>query len=492
LEPSVNLQQQLQRLIRARDWPAAAEACRRWIAQQPGHAAGWLTAGQIALAQDRLRDAAEAASEAERRAGDDAVLWDAIGTLLSRANQQRRALAAYERALALAPAESQFLFNRATVHRFLGKLEQAETDYDRVIELRPTDYQAWRNRSELRVQTPQRNHIAGLERLVAQPNLDWRASMELHYALAKEHEDLGQYPRAFECLQRGAGARRAHLRYDVANDVATVDWIIEAMPSAPRPPAAPDAGATATPIFILGLPRSGSTLVERILSSHSRVRSAGELKSLALAIVDAAQRRLGRPAATRRELITAATQLDFAALGRDYLERARAAGAEGACFIDKMPLNYLYCGWIHAALPGARIVHVSRGPMAACYAMYKTLFEDAYPFSYDLTDIGRYYLAYRRLMQHWQRVLPEGIVSLDYEALIADQLGATRRLLSACGLEWEPACADFQHNPAASTTASAAQVRRALYETSVSQWRHYQSQLSGLRALLLAGGIQVE
>ena len=156
-----------------------------------------------------------------------------------------------------------------------------------------------------------------------------------------------------------------------------------------------------------------------------------------------------------------------------------------------MPLNYLYCGWIRAALPAARIVHVSRGPMAACYAMYKTLFEDAYPFSYDLTDIGRYYLAYRRLMEHWQRIMPEAILSLSYEALIADQLGETRRLLAHCGLDWEPACADFQRNPAASTTASAAQVRRALYDSSVAQWRHYESQLEGLRALLRAGGLQV-
>lgn len=491
MEPPVNLQ--LQRLIQARDWPAASAACRQLNAQHPERAAGWLTLGQIALAQDRLREAHEAAGEAERRAGDDPVLWDAIGTLLSRANQQHRALAAYQRALALAPSESQFLFNRATVHRFLGQLEQAETDYDHVIALRPTDYQAWRNRSEVRVQTPQRNHIAALERLAAQPDLDWRASMELHYALAKEHEDLEQYPQAFENLQRGASARRAHLRYDVAQDVATVDWIIEALPAVP-PPAAPvtaTAGAE-TPIFILGLPRSGSTLVERILSSHSRVRSAGELKSLALAIVAAAQQRLGRHGAARRELIAAASQLDFAALGRDYLQRARAAGAEGPCFIDKMPLNYLYCGWIRAALPGARIVHVSRSPMAACYAMYKTLFEDAYPFSYDLTEIGRYYLAYRRLMEHWQRIMPQAILSLSYEALIADQLGESRRLLSACGLEWEPACAEFQRNPAASTTASAAQVRRPLYDSSVAQWRHYESQLGQLRALLLAGGIQAE
>jgi hypothetical protein len=130
--------------------------------------------------------------------------------------------------------------------------------------------------------------------------------------------------------------------------------------------------------------------------------------------------------------------------------------------------------------------------MAACYAMYKTLFEDAYPFSYDLGDIGRYYLGYRRLMEHWQRLMPATILSLRYEALIADQLGESRRLLQFCGLDWQPACAEFQRNPAASTTASAAQVRRPLYQSSVSQWRHYQAQLAQLRALLIDAGMHVD
>jgi tetratricopeptide (TPR) repeat protein len=481
---------QVQRLIQARDWPAAAAACRQLNAQHPGHAPGWLLAGQIALAQERLLEARDAAVAAQLRAGDDPLLWDAIGTLFSRANDQSRALAAYDRALMLSPGQPQLLFNRAAVYRFLGQLAQAESDYDRVIALRPTDYEAWRNRSDLRSQSAERNHVAALERL-APSAADWRATVQVQYALAKEYEDLGQYAQAFQCLQRGARARREHLRYDVANDVATVGWIIEAF-GCDSIVDADSGAATDAPIFILGLPRSGSTLVERILSAHSRVRSAGELKSLALAIVDAAQRRLGRPSASRRELIAAAAQLDCAALGRDYLQRARRAGAEGERCIDKMPLNYLYCGWIRRALPNARIVHVSREPLAACYAMYKTLFEDAYPFSYDLGDIGRYYLGYRRLMEHWQRLMPATILSLRYEALIADQLGESRRLLQFCGLDWQPACAEFQHNPAASTTASAAQVRRPLYDTSVSQWRHYQAQLAELRALLIDAGIHVE
>ncbi len=489
-----SLHQQVLRLIQARDWHAAAQACGLLNAQHPDLAAGWIAAGQIALALGRLGSACEAAAAAQRSAAADPVLWDAIGTLYSRGNDQQRALAAYDQAVALAPGNAHFLFNRAAVRRFLGALAQAEADYDRVIALKPADYEAYKNRSDLRTQTPERNHIAELESLVArQP--DWRAAVQLHYALAKEYEDLGDYRRSFSRLQRGARIRREHLRYDIATDVATVDWIIQAFPAAKAEAAqhaCADAPGAAAPIFIVGLPRSGSTLVDRILSSHSMVSSAGELKAFALAIVDAVRLQSGRSQMSRRELVAASASLDFAALGRDYLERARSAGASGVRFTDKMPLNYLYCGLIRRALPNARIVHVSRSPMAACYAMYKTLFEDAYPFSYDLAELAKHYLAYRRLMEHWQLTMPGAIFSLSYEALIADQLGQTRRLLDFCGLEWQEACAQFHQNPLATTTASAVQVRRPMYDSSVSQWRHYEAQLADLSRELIGGGIRVD
>ena len=181
--------------------------------------------------------------------------------------------------------------------------------------------------------------------------------------------------------------------------------------------------------------------------------------------------------------------LDFAALGQDYLRRARSAfGSDGRC-IDKLPLNYLYCGLILRALPNAKIIHMTRHPMAAGYAMYKTLFKDGYPFSYDLADIGRYYVGYRRLMDHWRLTMPGAIYELSYEQLIADQAGETRKLLAHCGLEWQEACADFHRNPTATTTASASQVRRPIYDSSVAQWRHYAAQLATLSDALASAGI---
>ncbi len=446
-----------------------------------------LKRAECLLGLGEARRAVEAAVAAQESAPPDPRLLDRIGHALSHAGDQAGALAAYEQAVALAPNEPHFIFNRASVRRFLGDLEGAEADYDRVITLKPTDYEAYLNRSELRTQTEGRNHVAVLEALLADRCADWRGEVAVRYALAKEYEDLGRYARSFENLARGASLRREHLRYDVEKDVATVDWITRAYPTVAKPHLAADSDA-AVPIFIVGLPRSGSTLVERILGSHSSVHAGGELPQFALAVVAAVNRIKGGAQLTRGELIRQSSLADFPALGRDYLRRVRAGGIDAHCFTDKMPLNYLYCGLIRRALPDARIVHVRRQPIAACYAIYKTLFQDGYPFSYDLEELGRYYVAYRRLMRHWSETLPGAIHELRYEDLIAEPRRETRRLLEFCGLDWQDACADFHSSNAPTTTASAAQVRRPLYDTSVSQWRNYRAQLSLLEQQLRSAG----
>lgn len=534
-DPAAHVQQYMQ----ARDWVGALAALEQALLRAPHSAALRLQQARCLLSLRRRREALGALDAAERCGVADPGLWDALGTLRSFANDQRRALACYDRAVALAPDVAAFRYNRASVRRFVGDLEGAESDYDRAIALNPGDCEAYLNRSELRVQTVARNHVAQLEALAAGPGRDWRSDVQICYALAKEYEDLGEYARSFAHLKRGAERRRQHLRYDVAIDAATVDWIIEAFPADvpnPAPPArdaqhdmappepsrslslSPSPSRTVSPspspnhlahpapsprphelpvrpltveapIFIVGLPRSGSTLVERILGRHSGVSSAGELDAFALALMAAVQRSSGRTRIPRRELVALSATLDFPALGRDYLARVQDAHGSAGQVIDKMPLNYLYCGLIRRALPDARIIHMVRHPMAVGYAMYKTLFKDGYPFSYDLDDLARYYVAYRRLMDHWQRSMPGVIHEVSYERLVADPLGETRRLLAHCGLDWEDACAEFHLNPSATTTASASQVRRPLYDSSVAQWRCYAAELAPLERALAAAGI---
>ena len=207
------------------------------------------------------------------------------------------------------------------------------------------------------------------------------------------------------------------------------------------------------------MPRTGTTLVERILGSHPEVHGAGELLSFPEALVAAVTALSGRRDVPREEMVARAAQVDFPALGRDYLARTRHVAPAGRRIVDKLPHNYLYCGLIHKALPGARIVHLVRHPMASCYAIYKTLFRQGYPFSYDLQELGSFYAGYRRLMAHWHLALPGVILDVNYEDLVMRQRETTQALLDYCGLDWHEGCLDFHANPAPSTTASAAQVQ---------------------------------
>jgi tetratricopeptide (TPR) repeat protein len=474
--------------MRSGAWAQALQQIDAVLAVKPAEARHLIYKAQCLMALRRKSDARAAAAAAEAFAPADAFVRNAAGTVYSYANDHARALESYDAALAHAPDSAQYLFNRAAVRRFLGDLEGAEKDYDRVIALRPADYEAYKNRSDLRTQSAQRNHIAQLQAALQVP-ADWRGEVQLRYALAKEYEDLGAYPESFEMLRQGAGRQRQHMRYDVTTDVATVQWIIDAFPLAPAGGADLPGGAADSPIFVLGLPRSGSTLVERILTSHSSLSAAGELDAFALALVAAVRRHTGHKRLAREQLVAQAALVDFAALGHDYLRRARSELETPGRFVDKMPLNYLYCGLIRRALPRAKIIHVTRHPMAACFAMYKALFKDAYPFSYDLGEIAHYYAGYRRLMEHWLAAMPGEIYSVSYEALVADQLGESRKLLAFCGLEWQEACGRPHENRAASTTASAAQIRQPVYASALNQWRHYAGQLAALSADLVAAGI---
>lgn len=513
--------QEVTRLLQIGDLSSAEALCHRLTTEFPEFLAGWHSASFIALcrgqisraaqmierslagspadpryllqharvlaAQRRLADSIDSAGRAASAAARDAQLLDAIGSFYNSVGEHQRAYEVYSQAIALDPSRPLFRFNRATVQRFLGNLAAAEEDYDRAIALRPDDYEAYTNRSELRKQTLDRNHIEAMEKLLASGIEQWRGEVQLRHALAKEYEDLERYSDSWRHLERGARLRRQHLKYDVRYDLDTVEWIMKAFLHAP---AEPITGCPSRePIFIVGLPRSGTTLVERILGSHSGVLAAGELNHFAAALVSAALRRNGGRPLPRPELVAATRELDFGALGADYLERTRPGTSQRPHFTDKMPLNYLYCGLIRRALPNARIVHVTRHPMASCYAMFKTLFKEGYPFSYDLDDVARYYIGYRRLMDHWRRTMPGVVYDISYEALVRDQETQSRRLLAACGLEWEDGCLEFHRNPTVTTTASASQVRRPIYDSSLKQWHHYETQLQGLRNQLQAAGI---
>lgn len=450
--------------------PGAAEALRRIDRHQQR--------GEYAACAEALRTLAA-------EAGEHPALLQELGLRHTLLGLHAEAERCYARALARRPSDPACLYNHATALIALGRLEAAEAALDRAIALDPDDADAWYNRTTLRRQTPQRNHVAQIERRLATLSDADGAAIPLCYALAKEREDLGEHAASFAALKRGADARRRRLSYRVEDDLDTMRLIGETFDAAffARGRAGHDDGR---PLFVLGLPRSGTTLVDRILSSHGAVASRGESTDLAQAVVRAAA-----PAAGKAELVRRSARVDFVALGAAYC--ATLPPGSAARVVDKTPGNFLYLGLIAAALPQARIVHLRRQPMDACYAMYKTLFRMAYPFSYDLDDLGRYWLGYDRLMAHWRRMLPpERFLEIDYEALVADQENVSRRLVAHAGLDWDPACLTFERNPQPSLTASAAQVRQPIYRSSVGAWRRYRRELAPLLQRFAEAGVAIE
>jgi hypothetical protein len=336
----------------------------------------------------------------------------------------------------------------------------------------------------LRKQTPQHQHVNALRVQCAATPAVSPMQVPLHYALAKELEDLGEYAAAFAALKHAADARRRGLSYRVEDDVSTMQLIADAFNADFF--AGKHAGYDdARPLFVVGLPRSGTTLVDRILSSHTRVISRGESNDLALAMMHCAG-----PTSSKLALVRKAATLDFRALGQRYC--GHLSSGDALRQIDKTPLNILYLGVVAAALPQARIVHLRRNPMDACYAMYKTLFRMGYPFSYDLNDLAHYWLGYDALMAHWRKSLPaERFLEVDYEDMVENQETVSRRLVAHAGLDWEDACLHFEHNPQASLTASAAQVRQPMYRSSLGLWRRYERELAPLAAQLRMAGIDI-
>jgi tetratricopeptide (TPR) repeat protein len=369
-------------------------------------------------------------------------------------------------------------FNLAASERFLGDLDAADQAYAKGLAIEPDSGEIQYLRSGLRTQTPDANHIAELEAVLA--TLPEPAAMDrayLHYTLAKEYEDIGSYESSFDHLTRGARIRRSRMDYKVGNDVRAIDAIIATYSAETMRRIGASGDPNAEPIFILGLPRAGSTLVERILSSHSAVQSAGELENFGFEMSRLTSERLAGAQGPRDAFIAASAHIDFRQLGARYVGSTRPQTGATRHFADKMPLNHLYCGLIAAALPNAKIIEVVRHPFDVIFAIYKQMFVSAYPFSYDLDEIVAYYLAYVRLMDHWHKVLPGRILRLSYETLVTDQERETHALLDWCGLPYEDNCLRFERNASACTTASAAQVRRKIYASSIGKWRNFATQL---------------
>lgn len=511
-----------ERLLARRDWRAAHALCLKALEADPADARAWFLLGvltaehgnpvkaaelfgkAVALGPDVARHHAhlarcliamnrqdEARAAAERAIAlepSDALTLDTIGVVFSRTGQHERAAGFFERAASLEPGNAGFQQNLGTARQFAGDFEGAESALRAATALDPALYRVWWALAQMSVLTEADQAVARLEGLFpAAPDDDPDRALHVGHALARLAEDRGDAAGALTWLGRAKAARRREVGYDPARDRG----LFAAARATAGPPAA-DA-TDAAPVFVVGLPRTGTTLVDRILSSHPGIVSVGERTDFALIL----KRMSGTPSALvldEATLAAAAGGLDLAEAGRRYLAALEPLTG-GLRSVDKMPLNVIYAGLIHRALPNARIICLRRHPMDAALSNYRQLFATRFPYydySLGLEDTARYVAGFERLADHWAQALPaDRYLNFSYEGLVADQEGETRRLLAHCGLTWDPACLDFHENAAPVATASAVQVRKPLNAASVGRWKRHGAALDPMAAVLRAAGVAV-
>lgn len=473
--------------LELRQTNAALEHLHRAASGEPRRADYAVQFARVLVRAHRHGDALQVALVASALAPCDPLLLDALGTVFTQCHAYERAASLYRRAAALAPDNPVCQFNLAMSLVYAGRAVDAERALEACLALAPQHWVAHGALSRVRRQDAGRNHIERLSALLAGYGAEPAAAYQLNMALGKEHEDLGNHAQAFEHFSRGKQAARATRTYAPAQDAALVESLIHAFPG---PPTSSGGCLSDEPIFVMGMPRSGTTLVERIIASHPEVHAAGELENFSIWL-----RRLAggaAPVPLDPDVVTRATQLDWTRLGELYLASTRPATALKPRFIDKFPHNFLYAGFIARALPNARLVCLRRHPLDTCLGNFREPFAEGsffHGYAFDLLDIGRYYALFDRLMAHWRRVLPGRILEIDYETLVEAPEATTRQLLAHCDLPWNDACLHFERNRAASSTASALQVRDPIHKAGVGRWRRYASELAGLRELLQGAGV---
>lgn len=432
---------------------------------------------QSALAKQH----ADKAARIFRQGGTkDALLSDMIGVVYSRTGHHDLAIPFFEQAVKTNPKWANFHFNLGASAEFIGDFNKAKTAYANAVSTAPKFYQAWFALTALDKQTPDDNRLEDLKTLFESVSGDAEAQLLLGHSIAKTLEDLGQHADSFKWLEK---AKQAKKQQDPYNRQEIERVFAVAKQSAPEPQSSPNKNA---PIFIVGLPRTGTTLLDRILSSHKDVTSAGELNlfnHLLKQICGSTS-----PKVFDTGTMRAAQNVDLAELGSAYIENTRTLANGAAHMIDKTQLNFLYASLIHQALPNAKIITLRRGALDSCLSNYRQLFATHnrdYDYTYDLENTAHFYGEFDALTAHWRETLPaDNFTEIYYEDIVHDQENQTRRLLEFCGLDWDVACLNFHENTAPVDTASAVQVRQPLYAGSIGRWKKYGNKLDGLKAAL--------
>ena len=437
---------------------------------------------QALLALGTLPEAESTIRSLLKMEGENPNNWVVLATVYTRLMRQEEALAAFEEAARINPGEVRLRLSVGHLNKTLGRRSDCEQAYKRCLEMDPAMGEAYWSLADLKNYVFSDAEIASMQSLLRGDEGSDEDQAHLNFALGRAFEHRQDYPRAFKHYATGNRRRRKTVPFDIEAFENKTRRVRERFDPAFFAARSGSGYPDPSPIFIVGLPRSGSTLVEQILASHSCVEGTFELPNLLTIVREFDHADAAHDAYP--EVVCSAPFERFADLGRRYIEETTPLRGTRPYFIDKMPNNFSHVGLIQAILPRAIVIDVRRHPMDACFSTYKQHFAEGQSFSYDLEDLGRYYRCYLSLMDHWDTVLPGKVLRLRYEELIRDPEAQIRRLLSHCSLPFEPACLSFHETKRSVRTASAEQVRQPLYTSGVGYWRHFEAQLAPLRRAL--------
>lgn len=464
-------------------WPEAEQHYRAALSLQPGHPLVLQHLAMLSLDTGRLEEAEHLFTGIVQAAPTMTAAQLGLGNARLALGRHDGALMAFQAAQKSEPANAAAFFGAGHALQSLGRIAEARASFEQAVKLAPDIPAFHYPLAAIARFTKSDPRLAALEALAKKEpaNSDGR-SADLHFALGKAYDDLGRHAEAFEHYDEGNAIRRGQIAYNEAHELEAFQALATAFPKELFERLAGAGDPASEPVFIVGMPRCGSSLVEQILASHPKVFGAGELMYLPQ-LIDAGQAGANFPFGVGA--------LDAAALrrfGSFYAAALRRLAPEAERVIDKALSNFRFVGLIRLALPNARIIHVRRNRLDTCLSCYFHLFAQGVSFAYDLGELGRCYKAYEGLMAHWRAVLPpDAMLEVDYEALVASPEEQTRRILDYCGLDWDARCLDFHQTERVVHTVSAAQVRQPINRASIDRWKPYEEYLSALKSALGTG-----
>ena len=459
----------------------AVAVYRRGIALAPNVANGHNNLGTALERQGKLDEAEAALRRAlEFEPQHPSALYN-LGNILKNKADYEGAIALYRKSLAGRPEFADAWNNMGAVLAERGDLDEARSVYQKAIEVEPTRAAYHRNLANAKRFEPDDPQLAVMEALSRNlTTVPERERIDLQFALGKAYADLKQHERSFRCLLAGNALKRAQIAYNEVEALQYMQRIRTVFDPELLRAKAGHGDPAPTPVFIVGMPRSGTTLIEQIIASHPKALGAGELIDLDNIVRSIA----GRNGAALRfpEVVATMSGGELRQVGARYVAATRAHGPSAERIADKMPWNFHLAGLIHLALPNARIIHARRDPVDTCLSCFSILFDDGgNPYTYDLGELGRFYRGYDSLMAHWRSVLPRGVmIEVQYEEVVADLETQARQIIAHCDLEWDDACLAFHKTRRPVRTSSVAQVRQPIYQSSVGRWRAYREQLRPL------------